>query len=120
MEDFSFPKSSRLTGKKEISLLFNKGKSSLTFPFRILTLPLEERHSRVLFSVPSRNFKRAVDRNRIKRMMREAYRLNRHRAGSASVIIAYIYISKEILPYSVIQEKMIATLCNLSNHASKN
>jgi ribonuclease P protein component len=120
MEDFSFPKSLRLTGKKQISLLFSKGKSKIAFPFRVLTLPLEQQPARVLFSVSSRNFKKAVDRNRIKRMMREAYRLNRYRAGTVSAMIAYIYISKEILPYSVIEEKMISTLSNLSNHASKN
>jgi ribonuclease P protein component len=120
MEDFSFPKSLHLSGKKQVSLLFSKGKSTIAFPFRLLTLPLERHQTQVLFSVSSRNFKKAVDRNRIKRMMREAYRLNRYRTGSVSAMIAYIYIGKEILPYHVIEEKMISTLSNLSSYVAKN
>lgn len=53
-------------------------------------------------------------------MMREAYRLNRYRTGSVSAMIAYIYIGKEILPYHVIEEKMISTLSNLSSYVAKN
>lgn len=119
MEDFSFPKSQRLSGKKDIELLFSKGTSLSSFPFRILRLPSKE--NKVLFSVPYRNFKKATDRNRIKRIMREAWRLNQHRIGPAKpMLIAYIYQSREILPFQTIAEKMIHSFRYLSDTNEKN
>lgn len=73
----SFSKQERLTGKIAIDRLFTSGKSFFVYPFLIqYELIHEERAipTRVLISVSKRKFKRAVDRNSIKRQIREAYR----------------------------------------------
>ena len=64
----------------------------------------------LLVTVPKANFKRAVDRNKIKRRVREGYRL--HKADLTSnqfLMIAYIYTAREILPSAVIHEKIISS-----------
>ncbi len=74
---FTFKKSERLSSKKDIQELFNNGSSFYLYPFKVITLPADtSKLHQVLFSVPKRLFKRAVDRNLLKRRMREAYRLN--------------------------------------------
>ena len=74
----------------------------------------------VLLSVSKRNFKRALDRNLIKRRMREAFRLNKHLiAASNKLLIAYIYSAKEILTFAQIQERLIETF-NRFDHVEKN
>jgi len=112
MEDLSFPKSLRLTGKKEIDLLFKDGSSRLSYPFRILKLKSET--PKIMFTVPSRTFRKATDRNRIRRLMREAWRLNRKMVGNMQpMLIAYIYTAKEILPYKTIADKMVQSFRHL-------
>ena len=119
MEDLSFPKSSRLSGKKDIDQLFKAGNSVMLFPFRIIKL--ESDSTRILFSVPYRTFRKATDRNRVKRLMREAWRKNRHHLGPASpYMIAYIYTAKDILPYQTIAEKMVLSFRHLKDRNEKN
>ena len=61
----------------------------------------------ILISVPKRNFKKAVFRNRLKRRIREAYRLNKHSFDIPHKLrIAYIYTSKELLEFNIIQRKL--------------
>jgi ribonuclease P protein component len=116
MATFSFPKSERLHKKKTIQELFDKGSSFYLYPFRVFfqnapDLPANQ----VLFSVSKRNFKRAVDRNLLKRRMREAYRLNKHSIpGTSKFQIAYIYTSKELLPVNQIEEKMVLSFKRLT------
>lgn len=64
--------------------------------------------NQVLISVSKRNFKRAVDRNTLKRRIREAYRLNKNQlSGPNKYVIAYLYTVKEILPSSQIHQRLV-------------
>ena len=111
--DFSFKKTERLNKKIWIKELFEKGSSFYLYPFKVLLLPHPDNSdsNQVLISVSKRNFKRAVDRNRIKRRIRESYRLNRDLYSSTDkYLIAYLYTSKDILTFHEIQESMIKIL----------
>ena len=110
MGTYTFRKAERLSRKKWIQELFEKGSSFNLYPYRILCLPHPDPKApgnQVMFSVSKRLFKRAVDRNAIKRRMREAYRLNKGPAElSGKLLIAYIYIAREILPSSTVRDKL--------------
>ncbi len=108
---YSFSKKERLYGKKKIEELFRKGSSFYLSDFQVRYLETnEESPHQILISVPKRNFKRAVDRNLLKRRIREAYRLNKeiiHQGSkSMSFYIAFIYLSKQILTFQDIQTQL--------------
>jgi len=116
MGTFSFPKSERLSKKKIIQELFEKGSSFYLYPFRVYfqnspDLPAHQ----VMFSVSKRNFKRAVDRNLLKRRMKESYRLNKLSIqGTSKFQMAYIYTAKEMLPINLIEQKMTLSFKRLT------
>ena len=109
---FSLKKHEILRSKKSIKELFDNGSSFFLYPYKVFFLPdpsLE--NNEVLFSVSKKYFKRAVDRNLIRRRMREAYRLNKNilksnEKDSLSISIGLIYISKFKLPYIDIENKL--------------
>jgi len=109
MGSFSFPKSERLNKKKVIQELFDKGSSFYLYPFRVyFQLSADLESHQVMFSVSKRNFKKASDRNLIKRRMREAYRLNKAAIpGTSKLQMAYIYTAKEILIFEQIRDKLV-------------
>lgn len=120
-----FPKTERLHGQKTIDSLFSNGEKWACYPFRIV-LEMAKDHSeispvRFLISVGKRNFKKAVDRNLIKRRTREAYRLNKHRLldlfsihsselEGRKLVVGFIYIGKQIEPYALIEKRMVRAL----------
>ncbi|MEQ9305244.1 MAG: ribonuclease P protein component [Marinoscillum sp.] len=118
---YRFPKTERLTGKQDIEELFKNGSSFYLYPLLVkhITEPSGERHS-ALFTVSKRNFKKAVDRNLIKRRMREAYRLQKHLLDEADqgkfYRLAFVYVGKTILPYRLIEPKLKKLLHRLKNH----
>jgi ribonuclease P protein component len=114
--DQQFPKKERLTSKKKIEELFKKGSSVYLYPFRLQFLPgppADGARPEVLFSVSKRYFKRAVDRNTIRRRMREAYRTSRAGllAGTppdkVPAVLAWVYTAKEPLPFDMLKKKLI-------------
>lgn len=110
----SLSKHERLKSKTQIDKLFEDGKSFNVFPIKVvyskLTLQDNSVPVKIAVTVSKRNFKRAVDRNLIKRRMREAYRLNKtpfylQLEDSKSVfVVMFIYIAKEILDYQTIEK----------------
>jgi ribonuclease P protein component len=106
----TFRKTERLSRKKWIQELFDKGSSFNFYPYRILYIAHPEppaSANQAMFSVSKRLFRRAVDRNKIKRRMREAYRHNKGPEElSGKLLIAYIYTAREILPSTVLREKL--------------
>lgn len=76
---YSFSRQEKLKSRKLIREIFETGKSFSHFPFRVLFQQVNENPSNLqaAFSVSTKHFKRAVERNRVKRLMREAYRLQK-------------------------------------------
>ena len=122
MGQFSFHKSERLKKEKQIKELFNKGSSFNLYPFRVVYLinsqdPLSHQ---ALFTASSRNFKKAVDRNKIKRRTREAYRLNKNMLPETPrLIIGFIYTAKKLEEHVIIEKAVAKALEKLKSGASK-
>ncbi len=100
----TFSKRERIVSRKLIEQLFSKGSSQSmsAFPLRIVYMQKERDGEplQVLVSVSKRHFKHAVDRNRVKRQIREAYRLHRHLLAQRipegiSIALAFIWLSDE-------------------------
>ncbi len=128
MKKYSFSKAEHLCGEKKISRLFSEGNAFIVYPLRIVYSVLEEKDDipvKVMVSVPKKRFKRAVKRNRLKRLMREAYRLNKHilwnviKEKHSEMHISFQYISDEELTFGYIENKMITALEKLKNLGEK-
>ena len=112
--DNRFPKHSKLCGQLRITALYKEGKRFVAWPLRVTYLPAEE-ETQVLIWAPKSLFKRAVKRNRIRRLIREAYRLNQSLLGEQNYRIAFNYMDKEEQPFAVIEKAVKKALLKISD-----
>ena len=121
---FGLKKTERLCSKKAIDALFTgtDSKSLSAYPIRIVYRHTEEAGIRILVSVSKKRFRHAVDRNRVKRQIREAYRLNKHRLddiaqASSGMDIAFIWLTDRHQPSQLVTAKMISLLDKIAQSA---
>jgi len=120
MPRLTFSKNERLNSLKEIDLLFKEGKSVTTSPIRLIWIETGSREGeapavRVMFAVPKKRFSKAVDRNRVRRLLRESYRLEKNRlfekiGSGIAYNLAIVFTGNEIPDYSTIQKALIQAL----------
>ncbi|MEH6308817.1 ribonuclease P protein component [Olivibacter sp. CPCC 100613] len=123
MVRYTFKKEERLCNRKLLTKLFQSGSSFILYPYRISFLESRGLPNpiQVVISVPKRRFKRAVDRNLLKRRIRESYRLQKHSLyGFATdhqieLLIAFQYIGKEIANYPTIHKRMGIALAKIQH-----
>ncbi len=103
-----------LKNKKDIDLLFKKGRSLSVYPVRLVYILDDENGIKVSFSVSKKNFKRAVDRNRIKRLLKETFRINQKHLKPLGTKMMWIYTGKEMPDFNLI-EKSVMEIINQLN-----
>ena len=127
---YSFPKAEKLCSKTLIESIYNHGQKLKLYPFVVNYLYVEDNVKmpfplQILISVPKRKIKLAVKRNRLKRQIREAYRLNKqplidHIMGQDQKMALFlVYIGKENESYSFIEKKLILLLKTLKEDHKK-
>ncbi len=110
--DYSFKKYEKLKSKKLIEQLFAEGKSISAHPLRLIFIEasfVEDVKLKVGISVSKRNFKKAVDRNKIKRLLRESYRLQKHTYFNnitTQYAFMILYIGSDMPIYKQLEAKM--------------
>jgi ribonuclease P protein component len=126
----TFPKKEKLCSNKQIEELFAKGKSFIVYPVRIVYIIRDENDmgkqvASVLISVSKKRFKRANKRNRVKRLIREAYRLNKLGLQETlvlrnkSVDIAFLYLKNTLPEYAEMEESMTKAIKLLSERVGE-
>lgn len=122
---FTFGKQERLKSKTLLKKLYEEGKSIKEFPLRMVYLQAEHLGgfpAQAGVSVPKRNFKRAVDRNRIKRLLREAYRKQKfivYNGLEKPYVFMISYIGNKELPYETIEKKIKNLLISFVQEVKK-
>ena len=118
---FTFKKNERITGEKRIESLFSNGQSFVAYPMRVIFAKSSSSDDlppvSVLISVPKKRIKSAVQRNRIKRLIRETYRLNKHlitTEENCRLDVAFVYVKDELSDYATVEKGMLKALKFLS------
>ena len=114
-----FGKNERLKSQKLLQAVFDNGAALTVYPLKLLYLTLPEAditHSQMGVMVGKKKFKRAVDRNRVKRMIREAYRLNKHFIfnnieGKYAFLI--LYIGNDLPTLETVEKAMVSLIDKL-------
>ena len=114
-----FPKEEKLKSRKLIDQLFSEGKSVKKFPLKLVYLEMEALNkNQAAFAVPKRNFKLAVTRNRIKRQMREAYRIHKSlltNNNGKHFALLLMYLGKEKPSYKQLDSSIQVLLKQLNS-----
>ena len=124
-ERFTLSKEERICSKKLINELFTgNGRSMTAFPLRVVfmkrTIVDDQPRAAMLVSVPKRYFKHAVDRNRVKRQVREAFRRNKSiitqnlTDDHEAVAMAFVWLTNEKVPSSEVENRMVRLLTRIS------
>ncbi|MDR0368237.1 MAG: ribonuclease P protein component [Bacteroidales bacterium] len=121
MKQYGFSKQERLCKRDDFQTVLTKGKSVYSFPFRCVYLWEEspDFSARIAISVSRKRFKHAVDRNRVKRLVRESYRLNKHTlyhrfAGEHKKLnMLIVYTDTGLFSFSSTQKKFVALIKKL-------
>jgi len=112
-QSFKFNKAERLKNHHLLSALFTSGKSFSAYPLRVVYIPIKEEGlfpAQFSLSVPKKKFRLAVDRNRLRRKVREAYRLHKHllyedlTSKDQRIALMIMYVAKEEKPYKEIEQ----------------
>ncbi|MDA0177964.1 MULTISPECIES: ribonuclease P protein component [Mesoflavibacter] len=117
---YTYNKDEKLKSQKAIEQLFAEGKSVSAYPLRMVYLD-NQTQLKVGVSVSKRNFKLAVHRNRVKRLLREGYRLNKNLLIDNKLdhyTLMILYISKEMPDFKIIDKKMKALLTKFNDQVS--
>ena len=115
---FTFKKEERLCSRQLIDRLYNEGHRLMAFPYSVQWMKVDG-PCQVIIVAPKRKFHHAVDRNRVRRLTRECYRLRKHilyqflEEPGISIVFSMIYIHNEIMPYEQLGHKMDKLLAAL-------
>lgn len=121
----TYPKKEKLKSKKLIDQLFTEGQSVSAFPLRLVYMQTtfeDDIIAKTGVSVSKRNFKTAVDRNRIKRLLREAYRLNKANFFNnltTQHAFMILYIGKDKPTFAQVETRMKVLFEKFSSNVSK-
>ena len=126
-QHLTFSKEERICSKLTIERLFDKQQKVSIYPYRCFydftPVSDEAKVNRILIIVPKRSFKHAVDRNRLKRLTREAWRLHHrqefdpHLPDGIRADLMFYYVGRDLLPYNLVESKIIEILHRLTKVA---
>ena len=132
-KQFTLGNNERLKSRKQIGQLFDNGRSFVVTPFKIYYLVSEILNAQPSMSnvqfgigVSAKNFKRAVDRNRIKRLAREAWRLQKNelkeqiKTKGKQLNVFFIYTGKELPEFAIVKDKVDVALKKLADKIDEN
>jgi ribonuclease P protein component len=127
---YTFKKEERLCNKRLLDELFRSGSSFLCYPFRVSWVTAEPGQAatvQVVFAVAKKRYRRAVDRNLIKRRTREAYRLHKQQAlyeplqaQNQKLLLSIGYVGKEITDSAFMHKKMVKLMAMLTDQVNAN